>query len=659
VFAFFVYLQESFCMFDFVRRHTKIMMFVLFLLVIPSFVLFGIDGYRNSNNKGAVVARVGGEEIGQGEWDAAHKSESDRLRNSAPNIDVKLLDSPEARYATLESLIRERVLRKASTEYRLTTSDARLARDLQENPTIASLRLPDGKLDMERYRQLAASQGMTPEGFEARVRQDLSLRQVEAGVVNTGFSAKKIADVSLDAFFEKREVQVATFSTADFASKVNPTDSELTAFYEANPALFQAPEQANIEYITLDLESVKKGISLNEGDLKSYYDQNLARFSGAEERRASHILINAAKDAPLAEREAAKARAEELLAQVKKSPDSFAELAKKNSQDAGSASNGGDLDFFARGAMVKPFEDAAFSLKKGDTSDVIESDFGYHIIKLTDIKAPKQRSFDEMRPLMEADLKSQQAQAKFAELAEAFANGVYEQSDSLKPIADKLKLEVKVANGVTRTPAPGAVGVLTNAKFLAALFASDAIEKKHNTEAVETAPNQLTAGRVTQYSAAQTQPYPAVRAVVRERLVALKAAEFAQKEGKAKLSAWKDAPGSSSMSAAKVVSRDQAQGVELPILIAALRADTASLPAFVGVDLGPRGYAVVRVNKIVTSEAKPEASLNQDRAQYSQWWSAAESQAYYQFLKNQFKVEILVPRPNRTVKESIATANTP
>jgi peptidyl-prolyl cis-trans isomerase D len=113
------------------------------------------------------------------------------------------------------------------------------------------------------------------------------------------------------------------------------------------------------------------------------------------------------------------------------------------------------------------------------------------------------------------------------------------------------------------------------------------------------------------------------------------------------------------MSAAKVVSRDQAQGVELPILIAALRADTASLPAFVGVDLGPRGYAVVRVNKIVTSEAKPEASLNQDRAQYSQWWSAAESQAYYQFLKNQFKVEILVPRPNRTVKESIATANTP
>lgn len=645
-------------MFDFVRRHTKIMMFVLFLLVIPSFVLFGIDGYSNSNDKGAIVARVSGEEIGQAEWDAAHKSESDRLRNSVPNIDVKLLDSPAARYATLERLVRERVLRKASVEFHLVTSDARLARDLQENPTIASLRLPDGKLDMDRYRQLAASQGMTPEGFEARVRQDLSLRQVEAGVVNTGFSAKKIADVSLNAFFEKREVQVATFATADYSSKVNPTESELKAFYDANSTLFQAPEQASIEYITLDLESIKKNISLNESDLKAYYDQNIARFSGAEERRASHILINAAKDAPLAEREAAKARAVDLLALAKKSPESFGELAKKNSQDTGSASNGGDLDFFARGAMVKPFEDAAFSLNKGDISDVVESDFGYHIIKLTDIKAPKQRTFEEMRPSMEADLKNQQAQSKFAEMAEAFANGVYEQSDSLKPIAEKLKLEVKVATGVTRTPVAGSTGVLANAKFLAALFASDALEKKHNTEAVETAPNQLTAGRVTEYSAAKTQPFSVVQASVRERLIASSAAALAQKDGQAKLAAWKDAPGSSSMPAPKVISRDQAQNVELPILIAALRADTASLPTFVGVDLGSRGFAVVRVNKVVPNEGKQEALVAQDRSQYNQWWSAAESQAYYEFLKNQFKAEILIPKPNRTVNESIATANT-
>ena len=135
-------------MFDFVRKHMKLMMFVMFLLIIPSFVLFGIDGYNRSREKSATVARVGGYDITQGEWDAAHKSESDRLRAARPNLDAKLFDSPEARYATLERLVSERVLAQAADKFKLTTSDARLARDLQQDPTIASLRLPDGKLDM-------------------------------------------------------------------------------------------------------------------------------------------------------------------------------------------------------------------------------------------------------------------------------------------------------------------------------------------------------------------------------------------------------------------------------------------------------------------------------------------------------------------------------
>lgn len=635
-------------MFDFVRKHTKIMMFVMFLLIIPSFVLFGIDGYNRSRENSETVARVGGHDITQGEWDAAHKSESDRLRASVPNLDVKLLDSPEARYATLERLVRERVLAQAADKLKLTTSDARLARDLQENPTIASLRRPDGKLDMERYRQLAASQGFTPEGFEARVRQDLSVRQVEAGVVATGFTAARVADVALNAFFEKREVQIASFATSEFATKVTPTEAELDAFYKANLALFQAPEQASIEYVVLDLESVKKNISISEADLKSYYDQNVGRLSGNEERRASHILIGAVKDAPAAERQKAKARADELLQSVRKAPDSFAEVAKKNSQDAGSAVNGGDLGYFARGAMVKPFEDAAFAMKKGDLSEVVESDFGYHIIKIMDIKTPKQRGFEELRAGIEADLKSQQAKTKFAELAEAFTNGVYEQSDSLKPVADKFKLEIKTAANVTRQPVSGTTGALTNAKFLAAIFGPDAVEKKRNTEAIETAPNQLTAGRVIHYTAARTMPLADVRSVVHDRVVAARAAELAMKAGMEKLATWKAAPASAAMPAALVVSRDQSQNVPPPVLSAALRADASALPVFVGVDLGAQGYAVVRVNKIIPRPTPTEAAAKQDRAQYAQWWTAAENQAYYGVLKEGFKVEIMAARPVRT-----------
>ncbi|MFC5522439.1 SurA N-terminal domain-containing protein [Polaromonas jejuensis] len=632
-------------MFDFIRKHTKVTMGLLFLLIVPSFILVGLNSYNRSRENGVTVAKVDGKDIIQSEWDRAHQSEVDRLRASMPTLDAKLLDSPEARYATLERLVRERVIAAAAEKFKLSTSDQHLARELQQSPEIASLRRPDGSLDMERYRQLLGSQGMSPEMFEANVRADLSKRQVLMGIASSGLASNAAADLALNAYFQKREVQLALFNAADFAAKLSPTDADLEQFYKAHEKLFQAPEQASIEYVLLDMDSVKKSLTVNEADLKTYYEQNAQRLSGAEERRASHILIASPKSAPAAEREKAKAKAQELLAAVRKAPDTFADVARKNSQDPGSASNGGDLDFFARGAMVKPFEDAAFALKKGDISDVVESDFGYHIIKLTDIKTPKQRSFEEMRPELEADLKKQEALKKFSESAEAFTNGVYEQSDSLKPVADRLKLDIKTASRVTRQPAAGAAGVLASPKFLNALFAPDAIEKKRNTEAVEVAPSQLASGRIVQYAPAHTQPFAEVKDIVRQRWLAQRGAEEARKEGSAKLAAWKAAPASAALSAPVLVSRDQAQKLPVQVVDAALHADVGALPVFAGVDLGPQGYAVVKVSKVVPRDAPAEAVARQERNQYAQWWTSAENLAYYNGLKERFKAEILVSKP--------------
>jgi peptidyl-prolyl cis-trans isomerase D len=640
-------------MFDFVRKHTKIMQFMLFLLIVPSFVLFGIDGYNRMRDKGAVVATVDGQDITQTEWDSAHKSEIERVRASMPTIDPKLLDSPEAKYTTLERLVRERVMQVASTKLQLTTTDQKLARDLQENPSIAALRRPDGTLDMDRYRQLVGAQGMSPEMFEARVRSDLSLRQVLSGINGSGLLAPAVADIALNAYFEKREVQIARFNTSDYAAKVKPTDAQLEQYYKDNQNQFQAPEQANIEYLVLDAEGLRKTITLNPDEVKAYYEQNAARLGGSEERRASHILINAPKSAPEADRQKAKARADELLAQVQKAPDTFADVAKKNSQDTGSAVNGGDLDFFAKGAMVKPFEEAAFTMKKGDISAVVESEFGYHIIKLTDIKLPKQRSFEEMRPDIETDLKKQQAQKKFAEVADAFTNGVYEQSDTLKGVADRLKLEVKSANNVMRQPAQGTVGVLGNSKFLNAVFSVDSIEKKRNTEAVETATNQLVSGRIVQYTPARTLPFAEVKDRVRDRVLASQGAELARKDGTEKLAAWKATPSTAQLPDAVVASRDQVQKLGQQIVEAALRADASTLPAWVGVDLAAQGYAVVKVSKLLPREADKTASLLQERTQYTQWWTSAESIAYYNTLKDKFKGEIKVAKPSPKKDEEV------
>jgi peptidyl-prolyl cis-trans isomerase D len=605
--------------------------------------LFGLEGYNSFRNGGAAVATVDGQDITQSEWDAAHRNQVERMRGSMPNVDVKLFDTPEAKYSTLERLVRDRLLQVAANKLRLGASDARLAAELQQNPTIAALRRADGTLDMERYRQLLATQGMSPESFEAQVRGDLASRQVMAGVGVTSFSSVALADVTLNAFYEQRQVQVARFSPANYVSQINPSAEELEAYYKANADKFQSAERANIEYVVLDLNAVQKGIVVPEADLKSYFEQNAARLAGLEERRASHILINADKGASAAERDAARAKAQALLAEVQKAPAQFAELARKNSQDTGSAAKGGDLDYFGRGAMVKPFEDAVYALKKGEISGLVETEFGFHIIRLTDIQQPEQKSFESQRAKLELEVRAQLAQRKFAEAAEQFTNIVYEQSDSLKPAAERLKLEVQQAVNLGREAVAGNTAV-NNPKLLAALFSQDSIEKKRNTEAVELAPNVLAAARITSYSPARTLPLDEVKARVREQLVAQQAAERARQEGLAKLAEWKASPDTAKLPASMVLSRESKQAQPSTLVEAALRASTQTLPAWVGVDLGASGYAVVKVEKVLPRDAANAAGLVREREQYAQWWASAEGLAYYKLLKEKFKAEIKAPR---------------
>jgi peptidyl-prolyl cis-trans isomerase D len=633
-------------MFDFVRNNTKIMMGILFLLIIPSFVLFGLEGYSSFKDQGATVAKVNGNKISQGDWDAAHKREVDRIRSSMPNIDVKMFDTPEAKYATLERLVRDQVVAAAAQKLQLVASDTKLARELQSIPAIAALRSPDGKLDMERYKQLVASQGMTPEMFEMQMRADISNQQVVQGVQGSAFATLAQTQTAMNAFMQRREVQIVNFPAADFLSKVNVSEADIQAYYDKNSSKFQSMESADIEYVILDIESLRQSIVLNEQDLKSYYEQNLQRLSSKEERRASHILITAAKDAPEAEKKAARAKAEELLKAVKAKPASFADVARKNSQDPGSAVKGGDLDFFGRGAMVKPFEDAAFGLKKSDISDIVESEFGYHIIQLTDIKAPKAQSFEALRPSLEADLKKQQAQRKFAEMAETFSNTVYEQSDSLKPVAEKLKLSVQKASKVARNAEsqnPQSKNLLNNPALLQALFSEASLQKQRNTEAIEVAPNTLVSARVVKHQPAAALALTEVKDLVKRNLTQDKAAEMAKVQGEQKLANLKTS--AEGLPNAMVLSREKSQRQLPQVVEAVLKVDPNKLPAVSGVDLGAQGYAVIRVTKVLPPEDN-QALMKQAQQQFTQLWGAAETLAYLAELKSVMKAEILVAKPS-------------
>ncbi len=639
-------------MFDFIRNHNKTIQILMFVFILPGFFLFGLEGFNSLGEKSATVAVVDGKKIGQIEWDAAIKDDVERIRQNAPNMDPKLFDSSEFKYAALERLVQKRVLATAAQKLHLDVSDQRLAAELMQNPVLAALRKPDGKIDEARYKELLAPQGITPQGFEARVRSDLSVQQVQASLTKSGMVPAALADVALNAYFEKREIQILKFAPEDFAKQVVPSDAEIEAFYKSNAPLFQATEKASIQYVVLDVESIKKTMTVSEADIKTYYEQNGDKLAGAEERKASHILIASPKAASASDRQKAKKQAEDILAQVKKSPANFADTAKKNSQDPVSAANGGDLGFFARGSMVKPFEDAVFAMQPKQISDVVESDFGYHIIQLAEIKVPQKRSFADMRTEIEADLKKQMAQKKFSETAEIFTNTVYEQSDSLKPVADKLKLEIQTAQNVTRQAPLNAKGVLANTKFLGVLFASDAIDKKRNTEAVEMGGSQLVAGRIVSYTPAQTMPLAEVKDRAKALLVERLSTELARKEGVAKFaeySANKTATPPAQLGGVMAISRDATQQQNTKLVDAVLRANPAKLPHWLGVDLGSEGYRLVYLTKVLEPI---QALATQNRDQYLQVWSNAESASYYEYLKNKFQVQIKIPKPEVKAKAS-------
>jgi peptidyl-prolyl cis-trans isomerase D len=627
-------------MFDFVRKHNRLFQLMLLILILPAFVLVGVEGYsRFMDGSNAGVATVDGRKITQSEWDAAHRNQVDRLRSQMPNLDMKLVDTSEMRRESLDQLVRERVLLAAANGQHLNISDERLQQLFRTDPQFAFLRNPDGTVN----KNLLLAQGMSSEMFVQRLRQDLTLRQVMLGVAGTAVAGKANASVAFDALLQQREVQLQRFEAKDFLAQIKPSDADLEAFYKdpANNARFKLPETAQIEYVVLDLESLKGGVTVSEDELKKYYEENQARYTVAEERRASHILIKADKDTPAPERAKAKARAEELLAQARKNPAGFAELARKNSQDEGSATRGGDLDFFPRGAMVKPFEDAAYALKQGEISNVVESDFGYHVIQLTGVRGGDKKSFESVRADLEQEVRRQLAQKRYAELAEQFSNTVYEQSDSLKPAADKFKLAVQTAV-VQRQPAPGATGPLASAKLLEAVFGNEALRNKRNTEAVETGPSQLAAARVVEHKPARLPELADVKAEVRAQLMNKLAAEAAAKQGKERLAALQKSGEATGLEPAQLISRARPANLPPKVLNELLRADVSKLPAYVGVDSGEGVYVLARIGKLLPRDP---AVIDEQRAtqQYAQAWAAAESLAYYNALKTHYKVKINAP----------------
>jgi peptidyl-prolyl cis-trans isomerase D len=627
-------------MFDFIRTHQRLMQFFLLLLILPSFVLVGVSQYESRGSNDG-VASVDGRTITQQEWEAAQRRQIDQARAMmGPRFDQKLFDTPEAKQEVLDGLVAERAVSAEVTRNHLTASNDALYKAIQEQ---TGMNKPDGSFDVDAYKRFLVAQGMTAEAFQERVRYQLALQQLAGSVQQTAFAPRSVAGRLSDLNDQQREVQEILFPAASFASQVKVTDEMVKAFYDKNAALFQVPETIKAEYLVFDAEAVAKQVNVSDAEILDAYNKNKARFSTAEKRSASHILVTVAKDAKPADEAAAKAKAQAILAEVQKNPNDFAKIAKAQSQDPGSAELGGDLGVVEKGLFDKPVEDAIFQLKEGETSGLVRSSFGYHIVKVTKVAPATQKSLEEAKPEIVADLKKTKLSNKYSELAETFSNTVYEQSDSLKPAADKLGLSIQTVEGLTRTPNP-ALGnsPVNNEKFLKAIFAKDAIGNKRNTEAVEVAPSTLVAGRVVEFKPAAKRPLAEVEAIIRQRVTQEEEMRLAKQAGEARLAAAKASGDAAGFGDVKVLSRTTEPTVNPTAALAVLKADVSKLPAYVGVELPGQGYGVYRIGKVTQPAQPDQARRKQEAEAISRAVGSAELYGYVEALKKKAKAKVNV-----------------
>ena len=634
-------------MFDAVRNNKKIVQVFLALITLP-FAFWGVDSYVRSSGTGGSLASVGDAKVTAQQFDQVWRDQQDRLRQSlGANYKPEAMNTPEARLAVLNSLIDQRLLLIEASKGRLGAGDDLLREIISKIPALQE----DGQFSMARYEAALRGQGSTQQQFEAQLRQDLILQQLAGAVADTGIVSNASAEAMLRIQSEEREVAELRIAPEQFADKVKVEAAGVKKHYDDNQKQFELPEQAKAEYIVLSLDSLLAQATVSDAEVKAWYEGHKDRYQQAEERRASHILVMANADASAADKAKAKSKAEEVLKEVQKSPAKFAELAKLHSQDPGSAVKGGDLGFFGRGMMVKAFEDTVFSQKEGEISALVQSEFGYHIIKLTGVKGGKQRLIEEVRPEIEGELKRQAASRKFAEAAESFTNMVYEQSDSLQPAAEKFKLKIQQSSWLPRSPNPqvlAALGPIGNAKVLASLFSDESLKNKRNTEAVEVAPNTLLAARVLEHKPAAVKPFDSVKAEIEARLKVQQAAMLAKKVGEDKLvDLQKGSEGKVAWGPVKSISRLQGKQMPPAAMQAIFKADVQKLPAYVGVEAGSGTFMIYKIMKVRQPKKAGDDQRKLLQRQYSMIVAQEDFAAYLAALRTRYKVEI-----NKTALEN-------
>ena len=622
-------------MLEAIRKHAKGWLAkVILALIIVTFALFGVESYRSGDGNG-VVAEVGDVGVSREELTQEIRAQSDRMREAlGPTFDSAMTETADFRKQVLDNLIERKALLQEAKKLKLLAPDAYVASVLGQIPAFQQ----DGSFSQPRYEAVLRQNNRTPAQFENELRQAFMLEAIISPVELAAFPSNTSLRQIARVVAQQREIAWADLPASAVASQIKVTPADVEQYYAANTAQFTEPEQIRAEYVVLDMDSVAAGITVSEQDVADYYAANAEQFGQPEQRSASHILIAADSTADAAAREQAKQKAAELYDILQKTPARFAELARTESQDPGSAAQDGSLGSFGRGMMVKPFEDAVFSMTPNEIRGPVESDFGYHIIRLDGIQPAQTPPLVQVRDVVVDALRKQQAQRAFADLADNFGNLVYENATSLQPAAEAAGLTVQQSGWLTEKNAPQP---FNHAALSAALFSPESIKSRQNTEAIEVRRGTLVAARVAEHRPARLRPLAEVSAAIETRLRAEQSTKLLVEKAESTIgSLAKGDEAGLSWSAFRVVGRQPSAELNATGAKAVFKVNTDKLPAYTGFARPDGSYRIVRVSRVLEASELDPMLLASIESGLMQALQQADMKAMLDLIKASHKVKI-------------------
>lgn len=606
---------------------------------------FGIESYFMSRND-TFVAKVGKQEISQQQFqDRLNQLRQRASEQQGGSFDASIFEQPATKLAILNQLIDEKLLEQANSKLGMVVSNQALRDFIAAVPAFQL----DGKFDATTYRTVLSMQGKTPEMFQSEVLASLEPSLIPDAITAGAIVAGADVDRFINLRLQRRDVRYAQLPQPKI-DNAPVTSEQVQAYYDQHKDQFGTPEQVSLQYIEVNEADLKPAAAPSDEELRKRYENEKAKFVQPEQRLVSHILINVPKNATPDQQKAALAKAQKIASEA--TPADFAKLAQQDSDDLGSKRQGGDLGWLEKGVTTPAFDEAMFKMQKGQISQPVLSDEGYHIIWLRDVRSGIAKPFEQVRDELLKEAEAGSKDRVYNDLAGKLTDKTYQNPSSLEPAAQELGLKIQSTPLFSRAGGPG---IAADPKVLKAAFSDDVLAQGNNSNLIELGTGHAVVIRVDKHVAASTKPLADVEDAVRQKVIAQRETAAAKTQADALLARLQKGESFDTVAASVNATVQKAEGVmrSQPNLAPELEKKAFLLPhpqpgkpEYAEVELGDGSFSLLALDKVEgadMSKIRPE-ELEMLRNQMVKAYGAEATQEFIGQLRSQTEITIFKER---------------